>query len=192
MSGGRSVNDRGTPRGQSEPIAEQRRPQPNRGGETGGAEPVSLPGIGGRLHFDLRLDSSDGLALLQDSDRRRPACQQRLQIGATGARSQRERHEYGVTLWERGDSALVDLAVKGVATTQVDGVVFVTTMRGRGCIAREPAADGADGGPGEPGHHRAAEHAPARYRRGICRRLGVVGGLSQLVVSHCQLAETTF
>ena len=68
---------------------------------------MGLPGIGGWLHLDLWLHGADGLALLQDRGRGRPARQQALQLGAAGAGGQREGHEHGVTLWGRGDSALM-------------------------------------------------------------------------------------
>ena len=115
---------RGPPRGEPETVTEQRRSQPDGDGQAGGAQPVGLPGIGGRLHVDLWLHRADGLALLQHRGRGRPARQQRLQIGAPGAGGQREGHEHGVTLWRRGDSALVGLIVEGVAAAQVDRVVI--------------------------------------------------------------------
>ena len=57
---------RGAPGGQPEPIAEQPRAQPDGDGEACGAQPVSLPGVGRRLHVDLWLYRPDRLPLLQD------------------------------------------------------------------------------------------------------------------------------
>src|SRR5206468_12988917 len=86
----------------------------------------------------------------------------------------------------------VGLAVKRVAAAQVDGVIIVAALRGRGCVAGEPPTDGTDGGTGEPGQHGAAQHAPARHPAVVRGRLDVVGGFGQLVVCHGQPAETTF
>ena len=180
---GQLGESRGPLRGEPETVTEQRGSQPHGDGQAGGAQPVGLSGVGGRLHVDRWLHRPDGLALLQHRRRGRPARQQRSQIGAPSARCQREGHEHRVTLWGRGDSALVGLIVKGVAGAQVDRVVAAGLVRGRGCVAGEPATGGTDGRAGEPGQHGAAEHASARHRS---------GGVSLIVIGHCQLAETTF
>lgn len=125
----RQVGEHGGPLGgQSEPIAEQRRAQSDGDGEAGGAQPVGLPGVRGRLHLDLRLYGPDRLALLQDRGGGRPARQQRLQLSAARAAGHRERHEHGVPLWGRVDSALVGLAVEGIAAAQIDGVIVVPAL----------------------------------------------------------------
>ena len=76
------------------------------------------------------------------------------------------------------------LIVERIAGAQVDRVVTADLVRGRSCVAGEPATGGTDGRAGEPGQHGAAQHASARHRS--------VGFGSSLVVGHCQLAETTF
>ena len=177
---------------QAEPLTEHRRPQPERHGQAGRAQPVRLAGVARGLELRRRLHRADRPAVLEHRDRRRPAGQQHLQVPRAGAGREPERREQRVPLRLRRDPALVPLPVEGVLGAEVDGVVGrrpsrASTPRRHLPPPRRP--DRRRRRAGHPGGGRAGR-SPPRPPPGLLRVAAVLPASS---VTRChRVAHTTF